>query len=211
MSRAWSMRVSVVLVGVGLAACGGAPEQGMARGKDLYDTCVPCHGSDGAGNAVLGAPSIGGLPAWYVEAQLAAFQSGHRGYAAFDTAGIRMKTMALSLDLEGDNASVAGYVASLPRPAVAAGGVGGDAQAGQATYVVCSACHGADGKGNEAMHAPPLTGQHDWYLLAQLQKFQAGWRGTRAGDVWGAAMRPNAMALDAAAMQNVVAYIQTLK
>jgi cytochrome c553 len=99
MSRVRSLRVGVLLAGVVLAACGGPPQQGIARGKDLYDTCVPCHGSDGAGNQVLGAPSIGGLPAWYVEAQLKTFQAGHRGYDAFDTVGIRMKSMSLSLDL----------------------------------------------------------------------------------------------------------------
>lgn len=211
MSRVRSLRVGVLLAGVVLAACGGPPQQGIARGKDLYDTCVPCHGTDGAGNQLLAAPSIGGLPAWYVEAQLKTFQAGHRGYDAFDTVGIRMKSMALSLDLEGDNGSVAAYVASLPRPAVAGGTVTGDAQAGQASFALCATCHGADGAGNEAMHAPPLAHQHDWYLLAQLRKFHAGWRGTRTGDVWGAAMRPNAMLLDPVAMNNVVAYIQTLK
>jgi cytochrome c553 len=192
-----------------VASC--APQQGIARGKDLYDTCVPCHGRDGAGNKALGAPSIGGLPLWYVEAQLKTFQAGHRGYAPFDTSGIRMKTMSWSLDLEGDVGSVAAYVASLPRPAVPGGSVTGDATAGQATFAVCTTCHGPAAAGNEALHAPPLAGQHDWYLLAQLQKFHAGWRGTRPGDAWGMAMRPNAMALDPAAMQNVIAYIQTLK
>jgi cytochrome c oxidase subunit 2 len=122
-----------------------------------------------------------------------------------------MKTMSWSLDVEGDNASVAAYVAGLPRPAVPGGEHGGDAQAGQANFAICSACHGADGKGNEALHAPPLAQQHGWYLLNQLRNFQSGRRGTHPGDTWGAAMRPNAMLLDAAAMQNVVAYIQTLQ
>jgi cytochrome c553 len=211
MSRVRSLRVGVVLFGVVLAACSGAPEQNIARGKDLYDTCVPCHGSDGSGSQVLGAPSIGGLPQWYVQGQLRTFQAGHRGYAPFDTIGIRMKSMALSLDLAGDDSSVAMYVASLPRPAVPGGHVQGDAQAGQTSYGVCATCHGPDGAGNEALHAPPLAHQHDWYLRAQLQKFHDGWRGTHEGDVWGAAMRPNAMMLDSAAMDNVVAYIQTFK
>lgn len=211
MAREWSMRVSAVVLGVLLTGCGGTPEQGLARGKDLYDTCVPCHGDDGAGKPALGAPAIAGLPAWYVEAQLKSFQAGYRGYSAFDTVGIRMKTMSWSLDLEGDNASVAEYVAGMtatgPHPAT----VTGDAAAGQAAFALCASCHGADGKGNEVLKGPPLAGQHDWYLLAQLRKFKAGHRGTRQGDVWGAAMRPNSMALDDAAMANLVAYIQTLR
>jgi cytochrome c553 len=88
---------------------------------------------------------------------------------------------------------------------------GGDAAAGQATFTVCTACHGPDGMGNPALHAPPLVGQADWYLLSQLHKFKAGWRGFDPADTWGATMRPNALMLDDQSMLNVVAYIQTLQ
>ncbi len=211
MAPVWSMRVSGALVAGLLAGCGGAPEQGIARGKDLFDTCVPCHGVDGGGKADLRAPVIAGLPTWYVEAQLKTFQAGHRGYAAFDTVGIRMKSMSWSLDLEGDIGSVAAYVASLTKPTGATPTVTGGPAAGQAGFTLCASCHGVDAKGIEVLHGPPLAGQADWYLLAQLRKFRAGQRGTHPGDVWGAAMRPNAMALDDAGMANVISYIQTLK
>jgi cytochrome c oxidase subunit 2 len=211
MAPEWIMRGSAGLLVMLLAGCGGTPEQGIARGKDLFDTCVPCHGADGAGNQVLGAPVIAGLPTWYIEAQLKSFQDGHRGYAPFDTVGIRMKTMSWSLDLDGDNGSVAAYVASMAKPAPGAHTVTGDVAAGQVAFALCASCHGADGSGSEVLHGPPLKGQSDWYLLAQLRKFRKGDRGTRAGDVWGGAMRPNALALDDAAMANVIAYIQTLK
>jgi len=211
MARRWNLELGAVLLLSSLAACGRVPEQGIARGKDLFDTCVPCHGANGGGNQALGAPAIAGLPQWYIEAQLAGFQAGHRGYAPFDTVGIRMKTMSWSLDLEGDNASVAEYVASLspvPQPTVLHGG---DAAAGQTTWAVCTSCHGADARGNDVLHAPPLAGQADWYLAAQLRKFRVGWRGTADGDVWGGSMRPNAMALDDAAISNVIAYLHTLR
>jgi cytochrome c oxidase subunit 2 len=208
MPRVWSLRVSVVLAGLVLAACDGPPQQGIARGKDLYDTCLPCHGSDGAGKQALGAPSIGGLPAWYVEAQLKTFQAGHRGYDAFDTVGIRMKSMAWSLDLGRANArSPRMWRACCVRRR--GWQVSGDAQAGQASFALCATCHGADGAATRPC-MPPLAHQHDWYLLAQLE-VPGRMAGTSTGDVWGAAMRPNAMLLDAAAMHNVVAYIQTLK
>ena len=206
----WARAAAVAAVGALAAGCGRAPTPGLARGKALYDTCLPCHGAGGGGNQALGAPAIAGLPAWYVSAQLENFRAGRRGYAPFDTAGIRMKSISWSLDLEGDVPSVAEYVASLapvnPAPVLA-----GDAAAGQAGFVACSACHGADGAGNETIHAPPLAGQSDWYLAAQLRKFRDGWRGTDTADVWGQTMRPNAMALDSAGMANVVAYIQTLR
>jgi cytochrome c oxidase subunit 2 len=192
------------------SACMRTPEPGLARGKAVYDTCVPCHGKDGGGHQALGAPSIAGLPAWYVQAQLENFQAGRRGMMPFDTAGIRMKSMSWTLDVPGDVPSVAAYVASLP-PARSAAVVQGDAAAGAATFAVCSACHGADARGNEVMHAPPLVLQSDWYLLAQMHKFRAGWRGVDTADIWGQTMRPNVMPLDTAAMANVTAYLQTLR
>jgi cytochrome c553 len=205
-------RLSVVLLAGTLAACGGAPEQGIARGKELFDTCVPCHGEAGGGNQALGAPAIAGLPQWYIEAQLAGFQAGHRGYQAFDTVGIRMKSMSWSLDLEGDIGSVAEYVAGMTAVLSAPVLTGGDPAAGAVTWgTVCAACHGPDAAGNETLRAPPLAGHADWYVVTQLRKFRDGWRGTHSGDGWGAVMRANAIHLDDAAIANVAAYIQTLR
>ncbi len=201
----------VALAAIGVAACDRTPTPGSARGEALFDTCVPCHGADGGGNQTLGAPALAGLPRWYVQNQLRSFQAAHRGGAPFDTTGIRMKSMSWSLDLPGDLESVAEYVSTLaptnPEPTLR----GGDLQAGQAAYQMCAACHGPDAGGNEAVHAPPLVGQSDWYLLVQLRKFKAGWRGASPADTWGATMRPNALMLDDAGMVDVVAYIQTLQ
>ncbi|MGD8319970.1 MAG: c-type cytochrome [Gemmatimonadota bacterium] len=208
----WSRRVAVGLLLAGVAACNQAPPPpSMSRGKALFDNCVPCHGAEGHGSEELKAPNIAGLPQWYVQAQLEKFQAAHRGGNPWDTTGIRMKSMSWTLDLPGDVESVAEYVASMPKVASQPTLEGGNAQAGQATYQVCSACHGPDGKGNQAVKAPPLVGQADWYLLAQLHKFKAGWRGADPEDVSGGTMRPNTLALDDAAMANVVAYISTLQ
>lgn len=208
------LRGSKVLAGLVIAcaaaACGGSPEPGLARGEALFDTCVPCHGADGGGNQVLAAPSIAGLPQWYIERQLRKYQAGYRGAFPLDTAGIRMKSMSLSLDLPGDLESVAEYVATMARP-VPDDVLGGNAQAGEATYQTCGACHGPDANGIEALNAPPLLGQSDWYMVAQLEKFKAGWRGMHPADTFGAIMRPNAMLLDAASMENVVSYIESLR
>jgi cytochrome c oxidase subunit 2 len=86
-----------------------------------------------------------------------------------------------------------------------------DVAAGKAAYAVCTACHGADGGGNQALNAPRLVGQEAWYLKRQLEAFRDGLRGTAPGDVGGAQMKPMAMTLTTpAAIDNVVAYIQTL-
>jgi cytochrome c553 len=93
MSRRMSRHVALGLLAL-LAACNQAPVPGLARGEELYTTCAKCHGALGAGDQSLGAPAIGGLPAWYVQAQIEGFKIGHRGYDPFDTAGIRMKSIS---------------------------------------------------------------------------------------------------------------------
>ena len=87
-----------------------------------------------------------------------------------------------------------------------------DAVAGQVLYPVCSACHGAQGEGNETLNAPRLAGQQGWYLKRQLQNFRSGLRGSDASDTFGAQMAPMAAVLvDDAAIDNVVAYIASLE
>jgi cytochrome c oxidase subunit 2 len=87
----------------------------------------------------------------------------------------------------------------------------GDAIAGQAQYAVCSACHGAQGEGNAAMHAPKLAGQDAWYIRKQLENFRNGVRGTHEDDVYGQQMAPMAATLaDPASVNNVIAYLDTL-
>ena len=201
------------LLAVILSGCGGTPRPGIARGAELYDTCKPCHGPDGAGTPALGAPAIAGLPRWYVEAQLGKFQSGMRGAHPEDSEGARMRPMARSLHIEGDVASVAQYVASLPARPAATTLAGGDPAAGATRYAtICVVCHGADASGMEAMGAPTLVNQADWYMLRQLEKFKSGMRGADPRDVQGAQMAAMSATLeDHQAMMDVIVYIRTLR
>jgi cytochrome c553 len=85
----------VLTLAVAIAAgCGGSASSGLARGNALYDTCAPCHGENGAGDQNLRAPSIAGLPQWYVEAQLNKFSKAHRGQHPDDLEGARMRPTA---------------------------------------------------------------------------------------------------------------------
>ena len=89
--------------------------------------------------------------------------------------------------------------------------VDGDVAAGRQLYNTCAACHGRDGAGNEALGAPALVGQNDWYLITQLKNFMAGYRGHHPDDTYGAQMRPMAAALqDEQGVLNVVSYINSL-
>ena len=188
-----------------------AGAQDVERGRKLYTLCAQCHGDDGAGNALFLAPAIAGMPQWYVDAQLLKFRAGYRGQHFDDIAGMRMRPMSLALENDADVASVAAYVASLPKVVPTPALTAGDAAKGQILYAPCAACHGADGAGNEAVLGPPLAHTPDWYLLTQLVNFRAGVRGTKPGDTTGALMRPMSMTLaDEQAMLDVIAYIKTL-
>ncbi len=191
----------------------GAPAhaQDLARGEALYELCAQCHRANGAGNPVALAPSIAGLPQWFVEGQLKKFQNGGRGTHFDDVGGMRMRPMSMWLGDDADVANVSAYVASMPKVIPEDTLEGGDPQAGQAKYVPCIACHGVKGEGNQALNAPPLAGMSDWYQLTSLKNFKAGVRGSNPKDPTGALMRPMAMTLaDEQAMLDVIAYIQSL-
>jgi len=202
----------VVLAVLLLSACGGTPTPGLARGAQLYDTCVPCHGEQGQGSHDLSAPAIAGLPQWYVEAQLTKFKGGQRGAHPNDVEGARMRPMARTLTRPTDVTSVAQYVAGLAEVHPVHTLPAGDPQAGASRYnTVCIVCHGPDGRGMEPLKSPSLVAQADWYMLSQLKKFKSGMRGAHPEDISGSQMRAMAMTLeDEKVMMDVIAYIQTL-
>jgi cytochrome c oxidase subunit 2 len=66
--------------------------------------------------------------------------------------------------------------------------------------------------GLEAMGAPTLVNQADWYMVRQLEKFKNGMRGADTLDVTGQQMAAmSSMLEDHQAMLDVVAYIRTLR
>ncbi len=211
-----SLRCAVLVIGVSVAAASGGCSRAEGStaslpGKELFSACVSCHGADGHGNRTIGAPPIAGLPAWYVEAQLAKFRNGMRGTHPDDYEGLRMRPMARQMMNEAEVKSVSAYVASLSRAHVSPTLTGGDAKAGATSFAPCVACHGANGQGNEALKAPPIAGQADWYLLAQLKKFKAGIRGASSADAQGALMRPMALSLaNDQIMLDVVTHVASL-
>jgi cytochrome c553 len=197
----------------GLCAVGCLKPDGAKKtlpGHELYAACASCHGQNAEGNAKLAAPAIAGLPAWYLEAQLVKFRSGHRAYHPEDVAGLRMRPMSRQMMDMGEVKAVSAHVAGLPVQK-SASTLGGDAAAGAASYATCLACHGAKGEGNQALNAPPIAQMPDWYLLTQLKNFKAGMRGTHPEDTSGKTMQPMSMTLvDEQAMKNVIAHIGTL-
>ena len=182
-----------------------------ADGKALYAACTACHGARGEGLAAAGAPNIAGTAAWYVERQLKDFVSGTRGRQPGDTAGAAMSAAGATLVSDKDRAAVAAYVAALP--ALRAANAGTPNDNGRNYFnAICSACHGANGLGNEKLGAPRLAGMESTYLARQLSAFKSGRRGAQTGDRLGAQMRAiSAMLPDPRTEQDVIAYAVSLK
>jgi cytochrome c oxidase subunit 2 len=179
-------------------------------GERLYAVCAACHGTQGEGNPELNAPKLAGQPGWYLKRQLGNFRSGARGSHEKDVYGRQMAPMAATLPDEAAINDVLAYIGTLPdRPAPRT--VSPQTRRGGRLYATCAACHGADGRGIEAMNAPRLAGMSDWYLVTQLRNFKQGIRGTHPKDPHGPQMGSLAATLvDDRAIYDVVAHINGL-
>ena len=182
-----------------------------AAGKPLYVVCAACHGLQAEGNPALNAPKLSGQEDWYLRRQLQNFKNGARGTHDKDVFGKMMAPMVATLANDAAIDNVVAYIKSLPdNPAPAT--VAGNAKNGQDSFVTCGACHGADGRGVQAMNAPRLKGMSDWYLVTQLKNFQQGIRGAHPKDMHGPQMALMAAILsNAQATNDLVAYIDTLR
>lgn len=182
-----------------------------AAGKSAYSVCSTCHTANGSGNQSLNAPRLTGQFDWYLKRELQAFKDGIRGTAAGDIYGAQMRPMAMTLANEAAVDNVVAYIGTLTAPP-AAETVQGDAAAGKQLYATCAACHGPKAEGNQALNAPRLADQDDWYLVRALQNYKKGIRGSNPKDTFGAQMKPMAaMLANDQAINNVVVYIRSLK
>lgn len=114
-------------------------------GRLFVDDCAACHGRGGKGNVMLGAPDLTDADWLYGGTGQDIMTSIHDG---------RSGVMPPWASLGEDNVKrLAQYVLSLsgaPHDAAMAA-------AGKPLFTTCAACHGADGKGNQAVGAPNLT------------------------------------------------------
>jgi cbb3-type cytochrome c oxidase subunit III len=189
------------------AACGAT--SATPSGAQLYRSCVSCHGPSGEGSALIGAPRLAGLPAWYVASQVERFQTGLRGQHPDDAEGLRMRAMSKQMLSKVEVETVAAYVAALapvtnpatlpPAPAET-----------QSAFTLCTTCHGDRGQGNQQVNAPPLAGQDDWYVARQLRKFRSRVRGTAAGDPIGPVMQAMSLTIAPENIDALAAYVHAL-
>jgi cytochrome c553 len=175
-----------------------------------YQVCIACHGDAGQGNAAVGAPTLAGQGAAYLERQLKHFKSDIRGSDPRDTLGAPMKAMAATLD-DADIPRMANYLSALPRP-VPTAATTGDLKNGNNYYQSkCGACHGGQAEGNPGLNAPGLAWLDAAYLKHQYQNFQLGVRGEHPDDTYGRQMKMMATSLPTDKdLDDVIAYIQSL-
>jgi cytochrome c oxidase cbb3-type subunit 3 len=174
----------------------------MAIGERLFmNNCAQCHGSDAHGSK--GFPNLtdadwlhGGAPDKIAET----LNKGRTG---------NMPPMAAAVGTSDDVRNVANYVLSLsssPHDSV-------KAALGKSKFGACAACHGMDGKGNQALGAPNLTDDiwlHGWgenaivaminngkvnQMPAQEGKLTESQIRVLASYVWGLSNKPGTVAL----------------
>ncbi len=183
----------------------------VEKGKALYNICAACHGTNGEGTAALNAPANAGQDPWYMTRQLKNFRAGVRGAHPDDTFGAQMRPMAMVLAGEQDIADVVAYITSLAMPELPQT-VDGDVELGKQAYETCIPCHGEFGQGAQALDAPRLSNQHDWYIVRQIKNFKTGIRGSHQNDIYGAQMRIMSQMLESdERVRAVAAYIATLE
>ena len=184
----------------------GSPSAQIWQGQ-----CATCHSAAGEGNQALGAPALTQLSSDYLTRQLRHFVSGVRGANPDDDAGKRMALSVANLD-EADIPGLAGLITTELPPAQPAATISGDASRGEDYYLnICSACHGGNGQGNDALGAPALAGLNDWYLMSSYQSYLDGIRGIHPDDLYGAQMVRLAPALGRGDdIADVIAFIANL-
>jgi cytochrome c oxidase subunit 2 len=186
------------------------PVADATAGQALYAPCAACHGMQGEGNLALNAPKLSGQEGWYLRRQLNNYKNGRRGTDPADMFGAQMAAMAGTLPNAAAVNNVIAYIQTLPDlPASAT--IMGDLDRGESLYLTCAACHGRDAMGIWSVSAPRQAGMSDWYLATQLRNFRSGLRGTHPQDGYGEQMASmSMMLLDDAAINDVLAYINTL-
>ncbi len=141
-------------------------KQAREIGERLFlNNCAACHGSDAKGSKSF--PNLtdkdwlyGGSP----ETIIATLNHGRQG---------QMPPMAAAVGTPQDVRNLANYVLSLSGSAHNSLA----AELGREKFGACAACHGADGKGNQALGAPNLTDKvwlHGWGEAAIIEMVNKG-------------------------------------
>ncbi|MGF6597365.1 cbb3-type cytochrome c oxidase subunit III [Paraburkholderia sp. GAS448] len=205
MKKIFAPRMSAVAL---LAAAGIALIPALTHAEDgariAGQICSGCHGVHGRSESPM-FPKLNAQTPEYIEAQLKGFREHARGETA---ARDYMWGLAALLD-EAAVKSLADYYSHQ----TATRGAAGDPTlmaTGREIFEhgvpdkgvpACASCHGAQAQG--AGTIPRLAGQHQWYLLHQIEVFQNGTRGNAP------VMTAVAHTLNSEQAKAVTAYLQS--
>ena len=211
-------RVDLRLALLGLAltvVCGVAagarermvPATGSLEAKILY--CKTCHGLQAQGyRGYLPMPRLAGQQPQYLENQLRAFIERRRTNPVMaNVAHVLTPAMVSGLAAHFDSLDPP-PIGGAPRHSLAQGKEIFENGLPESNVPACSACHGAEGKGQNEI--PRLAGQLYEYTVAQL----SGWskvRGQGTAVDTSAIMAPTAHNLTHAQIEAVAAYMSTLR
>lgn len=184
-----------------------APAKGGLEAKLEY--CKTCHGLSGQGYlGYFPMPRLAGQQPEYIEAQLRAFIERRRSNPIMrNVAHVLSPSMitALANHFKSLNPKPFG---GAPRGSIAAGKRIFEEGLPESNVPACSACHGAEGKGQNEI--PRLAGQVYPYMVGQL----TGWKNVRGQGTTvdtSAIMAPTAHNLTRSQIEAVAAYVSYLQ
>ena len=136
-----------------------------AKGAELANTCMGCHGIPGYRNAYPSyrVPKLGGQNADYLVLALQAYRAGLRPHPTMQAQAATMTDE----QMQDIAAFLAGQGAPMAGDTVTSGG----AARGKEKAVVCAACHGEAGI-SSAPNWPNLAGQHRDYQQYAISRYR---------------------------------------
>ena len=202
MKRLWIvLAIFSAVIGGNSSLAAGNPEAGATKAA----VCAACHGPNG--NSINPEwPSLAGLGADYINAQLMNFKSMKRNNAI-------MMGIVTTLNPD-DMADLAAYFGAQVNTGLEADPSfwkagehlyrAGDKERG---IPACMSCHGPTGYGNEPAKFPALRGQHSEYVVKQLNDYASGARGTGPNGI----MQTISKRLSPDDMRDIASYLQGIR
>lgn len=167
----------------------------MKQAKRRISFCKACHGEDG--NSVTNlAPSLAGQNPVYLVDQFMRFGDGRRN-------DFTMSSLAKVIKDE-DKIKIAIYFSEQEMKPAGGGRTDLIAHGQQRYNLLCSECHGKDGRGAEQGYAR-LAGQRPEYIVKMLKEFKNSTG--RRSNPW---MKVRASALSDSDMEAVAAYLANM-
>jgi cytochrome c553 len=199
------------ILAMALSARAHAQENMVARGglEAKLEYCKTCHGLQGQGYlGYFPMPRLAGQQPEYIEAQLRAFIERRRSNPIMrNVAHVLSPAMMSSLASHFHHLNPPPF-GGAPRGPVAMGKRIYDEGLPESNVPACSACHGAEGRGQNEI--PRLAGQLYPYMVGQL----TGWskeRGQGTAVDTSAIMAPTAHNLTRSQVEAVAAYVSNLQ